>query len=203
MRFSLIAGSALAAAALAGSANVAASETSGGKSMIIGGVTSQPIGHYEFCRRNLVECSIRLSSSPAPELSAQGWAVIEEVNRSVNKRIAPRTDKQIFGQEEVWAYPTTEGDCEDYALLKRRELARRGFSLSDLLITVVRKPDGEGHAILTVRTAQGDFVLDNLEADVRAWNETSYLYVKRQSSSDTGRWVSIESGKDVPVGSVR
>jgi len=203
MRFSLIAGSALAAAALAGSANVAASETSGGKSMIIGGVTSQPIGHYEFCRRNLVECSIRLSSSPAPELSAQGWAAIEEVNRSVNKRIAPRTDKQIFGQEEVWTYPTTEGDCEDYALLKRRELARRGFSLSDLLITVVRKPDGEGHAILTVRTAQGDFVLDNLEADVRAWNETSYLYVKRQSSSDTGRWVSIESGKDVPVGSVR
>ncbi|MBB4067085.1 putative transglutaminase-like cysteine proteinase [Gellertiella hungarica] len=171
--------------------------------MIIGGVTSQPIGHYEFCQRNLVECSIRLSSSPAPELSAQGWAAIEEVNRSVNKRIAPRTDKQIFGQEEVWAYPTTEGDCEDYALLKRRELARRGFSLSDLLITVVRKPDGEGHAILTVRTAQGDFVLDNLEADVRAWNETSYLYVKRQSSSDTGRWVSIESGKDVPVGSVR
>ncbi|MFC0479963.1 transglutaminase-like cysteine peptidase [Allorhizobium sp. NPDC080224] len=203
MRFSLIAGSALAASALAGSANVAASETSGGKSMIIGGVTSQPIGHYEFCQRNLVECSIRLSSSPAPELSAQGWAAIEEVNRSVNKRIAPRTDKQIFGQEEVWAYPTTEGDCEDYALLKRRELARRGFSLSDLLITVVRKPDGEGHAILTVRTAQGDFVLDNLEADVRAWNETSYLYVKRQSSSDTGRWVSIESGKDVPVGSVR
>lgn len=203
MRFSLIAGSALAASALAGSANVAASETSGGKSMIIGGVTSQPIGHYEFCQRNLVECSIRLSSSPAPELSAQGRAAIEEVNRSVNKRIAPRTDKQIFGQEEVWAYPTTEGDCEDYALLKRRELARRGFSLSDLLITVVRKPDGEGHAILTVRTAQGDFVLDNLEADVRAWNETSYLYVKRQSSSDTGRWVSIESGKDVPVGSVR
>jgi len=203
MNFFSIACSAFAVAVLAGSANVAASETSGGKSMIIGGVTSQPIGHYEFCRRNLVECSIRLSSSPAPELSAQGWAAIEEVNRSVNKRIAPRTDKQIFGQEEVWAYPTTEGDCEDYALLKRRELARRGFSLSDLLITVVRKPDGEGHAILTVRTAQGDFVLDNLEADVRAWNETSYLYVKRQSSSDTGRWVSIESGKDVPVGSVR
>jgi predicted transglutaminase-like cysteine proteinase len=203
MRLSLNAGSALAAAALAVSANVAASETSGGKSMIVGGVTSQPIGHYEFCRRNVVECSIRLPSSPAPNLSARGWAAIEDVNRSVNKRIAPRTDKQIFGQEEVWTYPTTEGDCEDYALLKRRELARRGFSLSDLLITVVRKQDGEGHAVLTVRTAKGDLILDNLEAEVRAWNETSYTYVKRQSSSDTGRWVSIESGKDIPVGSVR
>jgi predicted transglutaminase-like cysteine proteinase len=171
--------------------------------MIIGGTTSQPIGHYEFCRRNVVECSIRLSSSPAPKLSAQGWAAIEEVNRSVNKRIAPKTDKQIFGQEEVWAYPTTEGDCEDYALLKRRELTARGFSLSDLLMTVVRKPDGEGHAVLTVRTAHGDFVLDNLDSEVRAWSETPYVYVKRQSSSNTGRWVGIESGKDVPVGSVR
>ncbi|MBU1313130.1 MAG: transglutaminase-like cysteine peptidase [Alphaproteobacteria bacterium] len=203
MRFCSIAFSALAAAALAGSANIAASETSGGKSMIIGGTTSQPIGHYEFCRRNVVECSIRLSSSPAPKLSAQGWAAIEEVNRSVNKRIAPKTDKQIFGQEEVWAYPTTEGDCEDYALLKRRELTARGFSLSDLLMTVVRKPDGEGHAVLTVRTAHGDFVLDNLDSEVRAWSETPYVYVKRQSSSNTGRWVGIESGKDVPVGSVR
>ena len=203
MRFCSIAFSALAAAALTGSANIAASETSGGKSMIIGGTTSQPIGHYEFCRRNVVECSIRLSSSPAPKLSAQGWAAIEEVNRSVNKRIAPKTDKQIFGQEEVWAYPTTEGDCEDYALLKRRELTARGFSLSDLLMTVVRKPDGEGHAVLTVRTAHGDFVLDNLDSEVRAWSETPYVYVKRQSSSNTGRWVGIESGKDVPVGSVR
>lgn len=203
MRICSIAFSALAAAALAVSANIAASETSGGKSMIIGGTTSQPIGHYEFCRRNVVECSIRFSSSPAPELSAHGWAAIEEVNRSVNKRIAPKTDKQIFGQEEVWAYPTTEGDCEDYALLKRRELTARGFSLSDLLMTVVRKPDGEGHAVLTVRTAHGDFVLDNLDSEVRAWSETPYTYVKRQSSSNTGRWVGIESGKDVPVGSVR
>lgn len=171
--------------------------------MITGEMTSQPIGHYEFCRRRVVECSILLSSSPAPELSAQRWAAIEEVNRSVNKRIAPKTDKQIFGQEEVWAYPTTEGDCEDFALLKRRELAGRGFSLSDLLITVVRQRNGEGHAVLTVRTAQGDFVLDNLDAEVKAWSETPYVYVKRQSSSDTGRWVSIESGNDVPVGSVR
>jgi len=97
----------------------------------------------------------------------------------------------------------TEGDCEDFALLKRRELAAKGFSLSNLLLTVVRKPDGEGHAILTVRTADGDFVLDNLDPKVRRWNETGYVYVKRQSSRDTGRWLSIESRGDILVGSVR
>ena len=58
--------------------------------------------------------------------------------------------------------PNGAGDCEDYVLEKRRELMHKGLSASDLLITVVRKPDGEGHAMLTVRTDKGDFVLDNL-----------------------------------------
>lgn len=171
--------------------------------MIVGELTSQPIGHYDFCQQYAGECSIRLPSSPAPSLSEQGWAAIEAVNASVNARIVPKTDKQIFGREEFWTYPSTEGDCEDFALLKRRELADKGFSLADLLLTVVRKPDGEGHAILTVRTGEGDFILDNLDPKVKAWNETAYVFVKRQSSSDTGRWVSIENGRDVPVGSVR
>ena len=47
-------------------------------------------------------------------------------------------------------------------LEKRRDLMSKGISLTDLLITVVRKPDGEGHAVLTVRTDEGDYVLDNL-----------------------------------------
>ncbi len=73
-------------------------------------------------------------------------------------------------------------DCEDFALLKRRMLIQRGFSAADLLMTVVRKPDGEGHAVLTLRTAEGDFVLDNLASDVKPWFATPYSFVKRQSS---------------------
>ncbi len=171
--------------------------------MVTGAVTSQPIGHYEFCRQNPGECNRRLASSPPPKLTPSGWAAIKRVNASVNARIKAMTDKDIYGREEVWVYPTEVGDCEDYALLKRRELAAKGFSLSDLLITVVRKPDGEGHAVLTVRTAQGDFILDNLEPEVKLWYETSYTYLKRQASFSTGRWVSIENGSDVVVGALR
>ncbi len=50
--------------------------------------------------------------------------------------------------------------------------------ISDLLITVVRQMNGEGHAVLTVRTDRGDYVLDNLELRVKPWNETSYDYLK-------------------------
>jgi hypothetical protein len=50
-------------------------------------------------------------------------------------------------------------------------LIERGFSPADVLITVVRKPDGEGHAVLTLRTSEGDFVLDNLVDEVKHWRE--------------------------------
>ena len=171
--------------------------------MVTGDVTSQPIGHYESCLQNPGECNTRLASSPAPKLTPNGWAIVKNINQSVNSRIKAMTDRDIYGREEVWVYPKDVGDCEDYALLKRRELAAKGFSLSDLLITVVRKPDGEGHAVLTVRTAQGDFILDNLDPDVKLWNETSYTYLKRQASFSTGRWVSIENGSYVVVGALR
>ena len=69
-------------------------------------------------------------------------------------------------------------------------------------MTVVRKADGEGHAILTVRTDRGDFVLDNLNAEVLPWAQTGYRFLKRQSSQNTGRWVTIEDGDQTLVGSV-
>ncbi|MEQ1404096.1 transglutaminase-like cysteine peptidase [Neorhizobium sp. Rsf11] len=172
-------------------------------SMVTGAVTSQPIGHYEFCQKYQSECSIRGRSASAPKISAKGWALVRQVNRSVNGRFFAKTDKEIYGREEVWAYPTNFADCEDYALEKRKELAARGFALSDLLMTVVRKPDGEGHAVLTLRTSDGDFILDNLDNEVKPWYQTPYTFLKRQASFNTGRWVTIENGRDVLVGALR
>jgi len=172
-------------------------------SMVTGAVTSQPIGHYEFCQKYRAECSIKSRSAPAPRVSAKGMALVRQINRSVNARYIARTDREVFGREEVWSYPVKFADCEDYALEKRKELAARGFALSDLLMTVVRKPDGEGHAVLTLRTADGDYILDNLDGDVKLWYQTPYTFLKRQASFNTGRWVTIENGRDVLVGALR
>lgn len=172
-------------------------------SMVTGSITSQPIGHYEFCLRYKAECQVRSKPGPARQVTAHGWDVIREVNLNVNKTITPMTDMEVYGREEWWEYPVDAGDCEDFVLLKRRDLLQAGFSESDLLITVVRKPDGEGHAVLTVRTSVGDYILDNLVDDVKLWNETPYTYLKRQATFDTGRWVTIESGKDVPVAALK
>lgn len=172
------------------------------ETMVTGRLTSQPIGHYEFCKVHNDECQALGEISAAPRVTDYGWDVVREVNEAVNYSIMPRTDLDIFGEEEVWAYPDIAGDCEDYVLLKRHMLIERGFSPADLLITVVRKPDGEGHAVLTLRSSEGDFVLDNLDDAVKPWQETAYTYLKRQSSENAGRWVTIENGQDLMVGSV-
>ncbi|MFK3777197.1 transglutaminase-like cysteine peptidase [Agrobacterium sp. NPDC089420] len=193
--FAVAAGLMTAASAIA--------ETKGSPSMVTGGITSQPIGHYEFCQKYVDECNIRSKATPPPRVTDYGWGVVREVNTSVNTTIVAMTDQEIYGKDEVWEYPTTAGDCEDFVLLKRKKLIERGFSVADLLITVVRKPDGEGHAVLTLRTTDGDYILDNLTDDVKLWTDTNYTYLKRQASFNTGRWVSIEDGRDVLVGALR
>jgi predicted transglutaminase-like cysteine proteinase len=172
--------------------------------MLTGGLTSQPIGHYEFCLANPQECSVRSRETAPVRITAKLRRQIAGVNAVVNSRVEPANDVTIYGKDEVWAYPDAGvGDCEDYVLEKRRVLINGGIAVSNLLITVVRKLDGEGHAVLTLRTDQGDFVLDNLTDQVRLWTETGYRYLKRQASNHSGRWLSILGGDATLVGSVQ
>ncbi|KRB31516.1 MULTISPECIES: transglutaminase-like cysteine peptidase [Mesorhizobium] len=173
-------------------------------SMVVGGSTSQPIGHYDFCKIHLDECSIRSPDSVPEQMTSKLLHDISAVNFSVNARVKPMSDMDNYGKDEWWAYPDNGfGDCEDYALEKRRELNGMGIAIANLLMTVVRKPDGEGHAVLTVRTDKGDFILDNLTDKVRLWNQTSYRYLKRQASDNTGHWVSILGGDEQLVSAVK
>ncbi|MDQ2634918.1 MAG: transglutaminase-like cysteine peptidase [Pseudomonadota bacterium] len=172
--------------------------------MQTGGRTTQPIGHYEFCQREPVECRQKTARRQPVELTRQLWAAIVDINNAVNASVTPRTDMEIWGKEEVWSYPTSIGDCEDYALEKRRRLMALGVPAGDLLMTVARQRNGDGHAVLTIRTSRGEFILDNLEQRVLAWSETEYTYLKRQSERNSGAWVAIDDSRGaVAVGSVK
>jgi len=166
------------------------------------GNTNPPIGHFEFCKSYPGECSsLGKDRGPMP-LTRQLWAEMLEINTRVNQGIKPDTDFNIYGVEELWSYPRSVGDCEDYVLLKRHMLMEKGFSPNDLLITVVLQPNGDGHAVLTVRTDYGDYILDNMRGDVRLWSETGYTFVKRQSSKHAARWTKLGPGSATNVGSV-
>lgn len=171
--------------------------------MQVGGRTTQPVGHYEFCQRYPGECKQVSAKATPVELTRKLWAQIIDVNNAVNVMVTPRTDQEMWGREELWSYPDGVGDCEDYVLEKRRMLMKAGVPSSSLLITVVRQTNGLGHAVLTVRTSLGDFILDNLEPKVVAWDKTDYTFLKRQSEKNSGVWVSISDGRATAVGSVK
>ncbi len=164
--------------------------------------TSQPIGHYEFCQNNPSACRAKTSKPAAVQLTRALWSALQDVNNSINTMIEPVTDMDLWGVEEKWSFPVNRGDCEDYVLLKQKQLQERGVPASDLLITVVRQKNGAGHAVLTVRTDRGDFVLDNLEPKILSWDETEYRFLKRQSDKNATQWVSVDDNRQVIVGSV-
>jgi predicted transglutaminase-like cysteine proteinase len=176
----------------------------GASFMPTGGRTTQPVGHYEFCQSFPQECRQATPKQAPVELTRALWDRIVAVNNSVNTSVAPRTDMEMWGREEVWSFPANgEGDCEDYVLEKRRQLMQAGVPAGNLLVTVVRQPNGDGHAVLTAHTSMGDFILDNLEPRVLTWDETEYTYLKRQSDRNSGAWVTINDGRADAVASVR
>jgi predicted transglutaminase-like cysteine proteinase len=192
---------ALFAAALIGSWG-ASPAAAAGSAMQTGARTTQPVGHYELCQSRPEECRQKSPRRAPVELSRRLWAEMIAINDSVNATVAPMTDMEMWGRQEVWSYPAGQGDCEDYALEKRRQLMAIGVPSGDVLMTVVRQPNGDGHAVLTVRTSLGDFVLDNLETHIAAWEDTPYTFLKRQSEYNSGVWVKITDDRAESVASI-
>lgn len=161
--------------------------------MRIYGPTLPPFGFVKFCEREPDECRQGALEEGRFEVTPARFQELNEINRTINHAVEPATDLDIYGLTEYWTLPGAKGDCEDYALLKRQQLMRRGWPAPALLMTVVRDEKAEGHAVLTVRTAQGDFILDNKTDEVRPWFKVPYTFVMRQSYVDPKVWVSLDA----------
>jgi predicted transglutaminase-like cysteine proteinase len=161
--------------------------------------TRAPIGWIEFCLSHEGECVANPSSPRDIVLTARAFDDLVSLNHYVNVTIKPMSDLEHWGIIEKWSYPDDGyGDCEDYALLKRRLLIRAGWPREALLITVVRDRKDEGHAVLTVKTDRGEYILDNQAEEVLPWSETGYRFVKRQSQRDPNVWVSLGDPRPAP-----
>lgn len=161
---------------------------------IASGETSVPYGWVDFCQRQPRECAQPVLAARDVALNASTWKALNRINRAVNSEIEPISNFDHWGTMlDHWDYPTDgKGDCKIYALYKRKLLIESGFPRQALLMTIVRDLQGEGHAILTVKTDRGDFILDNLTDDIRPWTATGYRFLKRQSQEDPNVWVSIQ-----------
>jgi len=160
--------------------------------MRAGSEVQAPYAFYDFCNRTPRQCDASVKTGDRVTLDARRWADLTQVNDLVNKTVIPRSDWDNYGVADYWAIANKFGDCEDYALTKQLLLRERGWPMSSLLMTVVLDENGAGHAILTVRTSRGEFVLDNRQPHVVAWTQTPYQYRKRQSIHDPKIWLSLD-----------
>lgn len=159
----------------------------------VGHSTSVPYGWVDFCGRRPEECSLGKLNPLDVRLTKKTWATLAKVNKQANEAIAPITNLDHWGtMVDHWDYPVDGmGDCKVYALYKRKLLIEQGFPRQALLMTIVRDLEGEGHAILTVKTDRGEFVLDNLSDEIRPWDATGYQFVKRQAQDDPNVWLDL------------
>jgi predicted transglutaminase-like cysteine proteinase len=163
------------------------------------GVTQAPYGFVAFCNRDPKSCA----DGPPEEIRKAGnadhLAELDRVNRKVNREIEPVSDQDLYGVTEFWTIPrSAKGDCEDYALSKRQLLIQSGWPPSALLMTVVLDEKNEGHAVLTVRTGSGDYVLDNKVDELKIWHKTPYKFVMRQSYLNARLWMSLDPKEAMP-----
>lgn len=140
-----------------------------------------PVGMMIFCRGHSGQC--RSDNTSIVPMTPNLLAMLKGVNTRVNRSIAPRNDRG----RDVWSVNVASGDCEDYALTKRAALIRSGVPAGALRIATTHTPWGEGHAILVVKTSRGDFVLDNLRADVRSLGSSGY-HINMISTANPQIW---------------
>lgn len=161
------------------------------RNMTAYGRTSIPIGAYEYCKRFMERCNYSTQKNKVA-LTRKIWDALVSVNYIVNREVEPMTDLEIFGVEERWELPGEFGDCEDYVLEKKRRLAGIGIAPGALRVTVVYDANNGGHAVLTVVTDRGDFILDNNNDRVLLWQDAELTYLKRQLPGDLTRWESLK-----------
>jgi predicted transglutaminase-like cysteine proteinase len=148
------------------------------------------------------------SAKPVPRavLTSERASELQQINNHVNSTIVEMSDMEQYGREDVWTLPTSgKGDCEDFALLKRKLLIQRGWPASALSIAVGATSQGEAHAVLLVATASGNYVLDNLTSHILTPQQTGHVFHSRQA----GRaWISASGDRtsvptaDLPVAGI-
>jgi predicted transglutaminase-like cysteine proteinase len=125
-------------------------------------------------------------------LTPELWATLEKVNIAVNNAVRPLEDSEHYGIAEFWTVPVDgEGDCEDFVLAKRKMLTLLGLAAPALRITVAFNTRMVRHAVLTVVTDRGDYVLDNLQDDIVSPDQTGYVWVARQDLASRTGWAAL------------
>ncbi|WP_161796952.1 transglutaminase-like cysteine peptidase [Devosia soli] len=155
----------------------------GGQGFVQESVSSKgPLSFQVFCGFYPQEC--RPGGASKIALDDNIMRILTRVNSRVNRAIRPKLDNPLV---QVWRINPSAGDCKSYAISKRHELIRAGLPASALRIAYVKTRQGLGHAVLVVKTSQGDLTLDNLTGEIKPFHQAGYRVVAI-SGADPRRW---------------
>ena len=168
--------------------------------MTFGENTLAPDGFTAFCLRKPERCA---SSDHVQQITLDNDKLQQliRVNIAVNRAITPQSNPP--GRELPWREHAKIGNCVQYVLAKRSQLLDLGFPSSALLLVVATIPSGEDHLVLIVVTDRGDYVLDNLRANVVYWRKLFYRWVDRSSPKNPLLWQAITPGFETASYSVK
>ena len=153
-------------------------------------VEPPPSQYAAFCQTEPAAC--RLDGDATIHWTEALHGLLLSVQREVNAEIEFLPDWENSGQEELWCFPENGlGDCEDFALEKRRRLVAAGVPSAALTLAIAfHEVRFFPHAVLLVETTTGTWVLDNLYDDVLCWDAVPYLYTRREQPD--GLWLRFE-----------
>lgn len=159
------------------------------------GFALAPYAFAKFCRGNQEQCA-DTGGDGIVELTEDRKAQLLSVNSGINRTVRPVNDAD--GSDE-WSIDVASGDCEDYALTKRKHLISLGWPSGSLRMAVARTRSGEGHAVLVAKTSAGDLVLDNRSSEIKPWKKTDLTWIMMQSQNSPRIWVKIGPSNDRPT----
>ena len=126
------------------------------------------------------------------QLNQDNWDTLVQVNRVINRNVKYKTDQDLYKRADFWTIANGVGDCEDFALAKRKELLALGYpkkclKLATCFVEGPRGPGtGEYHAVLMIETDKGSYVLDNRMVKVLHFKDLPYKW--HQIESVGGFW---------------
>lgn len=162
--------------------------------MVEGGHRAGPKAYFRMCKREPGLCANDQHRSDQPQVAMTKplWQTVISVNESLNDQIRERDDLSLFGQSDFWTLGRRYGDCEDYIIAKKQALIAHGIAPENLLYAVIRNRWDRGyHAVLILRTTDGDYVLDNLRDRILPWEDSDYDFIMRQAAGEPMAWVSV------------
>lgn len=119
------------------------------------------------------------------------WAELVTVNDEVNQGTTYTSDVEQYKARDYWEPANGRGDCEDYALAKCRKLFEKGWPREVLRIALCFNEQGTAHAVLTVDTDRGTYVLDNINHYVLNFTDVPYRWLEREVPGGKD-WVKID-----------